>query len=91
MRSVCFKEKLDITSETLTDIITSANNDVRLILNHLSMLAADKSDLEASQKYVKLVRYFVKFFNKVYFAKGNVLHLYSIQRNRLLFFILNVN
>lgn len=63
MRSVCFKEKLDITSETLTDIITSANNDVRLVLNHLSMLAADKSNLEASTKYIKLVRY-TKFLIK---------------------------
>lgn len=59
MRSVCFKEKLNITSEALTDIITSANSDVRLVLNHLSMLAADNNstELEDAKKYVKLVRY----------------------------------
>ena len=59
MRSVCFKEKLNISNEALTDIITSANNDVRLVLNHLSMLVADKSNLEASKKYVKLVTFFL--------------------------------
>lgn len=56
MKTVCFKEKLEIESDLLTSIITASNNDVRLVLNHLSMLAADKnSDLEASKKYVKLV------------------------------------
>ncbi len=56
MRTVCFKENLNISSEALTDVITCANNDVRLVLNHLSMLAADKnSTLDAAKKYVKLV------------------------------------
>lgn len=57
MKSICFKEKLDVSSDILTSIITSSNNDVRLVLNHLSMLAADKNtDLQAAKKYVKLVR-----------------------------------
>ncbi|XP_065212559.1 replication factor C subunit 1 [Planococcus citri] len=55
MKSVCFKEKLNVSSDVLNNIITSSNQDVRLVLNHLSMLAADKnSELEASKKYVKL-------------------------------------
>lgn len=60
MMSVCFKEKLHLSSEALVDIITSANNDVRLVLNHLSMLAADKNtqNLEAAKKYVKLVSHY---------------------------------
>lgn len=57
MRSVCFKEKLNIGNEALMDVITSANNDIRLILNHLSMLAADVSSLEAAKKYIKLVSF----------------------------------
>lgn len=63
MMSVCFKEKLQLPSETLVDIITSANNDVRLVLNHLSMLAADKNskNLEAAKKYVKLVSHYFDF------------------------------
>lgn len=53
--SVCFKEKLKIKPEELTDIITSANQDIRLIMNHLSMLSVQKTSMANSSKHIKLV------------------------------------
>ncbi|KAL1123083.1 hypothetical protein AAG570_002171 [Ranatra chinensis] len=55
MLSICFKEKLKVKPDTLVDIITSTNQDIRLTLNHLSMLAArGEKDLAAASKHVKL-------------------------------------
>lgn len=55
MMSVCFKEGLKITPDQLNDIIKSTNQDIRLVLNHLSVLAAQKeSKLANSEKYVRL-------------------------------------
>ncbi|XP_054268631.1 replication factor C subunit 1 [Macrosteles quadrilineatus] len=54
MMSVCFKEKLKIKPEELTDIITSANQDIRLIMNHLSMLSVQKTSMANSSKHIKL-------------------------------------
>ena len=43
MLSVCFKEGIQIKPEALDEIIMGANQDVRQVLHHLSMLASDKS------------------------------------------------
>jgi len=63
MMTVCYKENLKLPPGALGDIITSANSDVRLVLNHLSMLAADKNskNLEAAKKYVKLVSHYFDY------------------------------
>lgn len=53
--SMCFKEKLKIAPNVITDIITSANQDIRLIINHLSMLAVENSKLANSTKHIKMV------------------------------------
>lgn len=55
MRSICFKEKFSVDAQVLADVISSANQDIRLIINHLSMMAAEKSGIAASKKYIKLV------------------------------------
>ncbi|RZF43766.1 hypothetical protein LSTR_LSTR009189 [Laodelphax striatellus] len=55
MMSICFKEGLKIAPDKLNDIIKSTDQDIRLILNHLSVLAANKdSQLPNSEKFVKL-------------------------------------
>ncbi|XP_014270251.1 replication factor C subunit 1 isoform X2 [Halyomorpha halys] len=55
MMSVCFKEGLKVKPEVLSDIITSTNQDIRLILNHLSVLSAQASlNLPMASKYIKL-------------------------------------
>uniref|UniRef100_A0A1B6MVA5 Replication factor C subunit 1 n=1 Tax=Graphocephala atropunctata TaxID=36148 RepID=A0A1B6MVA5_9HEMI len=54
MMSLCFKEKLKLTPEVLTEIIASANQDIRLIINHLSMLSIEKSGLANSTKHIKM-------------------------------------
>jgi hypothetical protein len=37
MMSICFKEGIKISPETLNDIITGTNHDVRQVLHHLSL------------------------------------------------------
>ncbi|XP_050532917.1 replication factor C subunit 1 isoform X2 [Daktulosphaira vitifoliae] len=54
MMSVCFKEKLKISPEILSSIIASTDNDIRLTLNHLSIIAAGKDNLNINKKYVKM-------------------------------------
>ncbi|CAH1400525.1 unnamed protein product [Nezara viridula] len=55
MMSVCFKEGLKVKPDVISDIITSTNQDIRLILNHLSVLSAQASlNLPMASKYVKL-------------------------------------
>lgn len=62
MLSVCFKEKLKIKPEVLMDIIINTNQDIRLILNHLSMLAASNNDkMKASTKDIKIVSFNIVF------------------------------
>lgn len=60
--SMCFKEKLKLAPNVITDIITSANQDIRLIINHLSMLAVENSKLANSTKHIKMV---ISLFNFV--------------------------
>jgi len=58
MMSICFKEKLKISPDTLSSIIASTDNDIRLTLNHLSVVAAGKDNLNINKKYIKLVMYY---------------------------------
>lgn len=59
--SICFKEKLKIPPETLSSIIASTDNDIRLTLNHLSVVAAGKDNLNINKKYIKMVMYYKSF------------------------------
>lgn len=61
MMSICYKEKLKIPSETLSSIIASTDNDIRLTLNHLSFFAAGKNNLDSNQKHIKMVLYYYYF------------------------------
>merc|ERR1719290_245638 len=49
--SVCFKEKIQIKPEALTELIVGCGQDVRQVLHHLSMVKASNLDskMEASQ------------------------------------------
>ena len=54
MMSVCFKEKIQIKPEALTELITGCGPDVRQVLHHLSMVGAagggaDGGKMEAGQ------------------------------------------
>ena len=55
MMSICFKEKIQIKPEALTELIIGCGQDMRQVLNHLSMVRAscgggvDGYKLEASQ------------------------------------------
>jgi len=51
MMSVCFKEKIQIKPEALTELIVGCGQDVRQVLHHLSMVKASNLDskMEASQ------------------------------------------
>lgn len=55
MLSICFKEKLKIPPDTLSSIIASTDNDIRLTINHLSVFAAGKDNLNLPKKYIKMV------------------------------------
>lgn len=61
MMSICYKEKLTIPSEMLSSIIASTDNDIRLTLNHLSVAAAGKDNLNIDKKYIKMVFYLVLY------------------------------
>lgn len=54
MMSICYKEKLKISPDTLSSIIASTDNDIRLTLNHLSVVAAGKDNLNINKKYIKM-------------------------------------
>uniref|UniRef100_A0A0A9XI57 Activator 1 large subunit n=2 Tax=Lygus hesperus TaxID=30085 RepID=A0A0A9XI57_LYGHE len=55
MMSICFKEGLKIKPDVLNNIIASTNQDIRLVLNHLSMLAAKRdSEMVVTNKELKL-------------------------------------
>ncbi|XP_014246780.1 replication factor C subunit 1-like [Cimex lectularius] len=55
MLSICFKEGLKIKPNILTDIIMSTNQDIRLVLNNLSLLAArNDASMNVSAKDLKL-------------------------------------
>ncbi|KAK9505710.1 hypothetical protein O3M35_009700 [Rhynocoris fuscipes] len=55
MLSICYKENLKVKPEVLTEIISSTNQDIRLTLNHLSMLASKKEQsMNITQRDLKL-------------------------------------
>merc|ERR1712115_288945 len=51
MMSICFKEKIQIKPDALTELIVGCGQDVRQVLHHLSMVKASNLDskMEASQ------------------------------------------
>lgn len=61
MMSICYKEKLKIPPDTLSSIIASTDNDIRLTLNHLSVVAAGKDNLNINKKYIKMVTSYLIF------------------------------
>lgn len=63
MMSICFKEKLKIPPDTLSSIIASTDNDIRLTLNHLSVVAAGKDNLNINKKYIKMVIFNTFFYS----------------------------
>jgi len=63
MMSICFKEKLKISPDILSSIIASTDNDIRLTLNHLSVVAAGKDNLNINKKYIKMVMYYCYQFS----------------------------
>ncbi|KAL7306082.1 hypothetical protein TKK_0001537 [Trichogramma kaykai] len=46
MMSLCFKEGIKITPDELSQIINSTNQDIRQVINHLSMMSASKQKSE---------------------------------------------
>lgn len=70
MLSICFKEGIKIPPDVLSQLIVSANQDVRQTLNLLSMWAVDPSrtdaerlrkDAQTTKKDVKLVCLIIYF------------------------------
>ena len=49
MMSVCFKEKIKIDPQALTELITGCNQDIRQVLHHLSMLKGQSGKLGTEQ------------------------------------------
>lgn len=60
MMSICFKEKIKITPDALTQLVIGCNQDIRQVLHHLTMvkagacegdekMSAEKAKLEASR------------------------------------------
>lgn len=43
MKSICFKENIDISDDNLNRLIESTNQDIRQVINHLAMLSAQSS------------------------------------------------
>lgn len=43
MKSICYKENIQISTEQLDRLIESTNQDIRQVINHLSLLV-DKAD-----------------------------------------------
>jgi len=49
MMSVCFKEKIKIAPDALTDLIVGCNQDIRQVLHQLSMLKAKSAGVESEK------------------------------------------
>lgn len=49
MMSICFKEGLKIPADALTEIISAANQDLRQVLHHLSVLSANNKNLSVDE------------------------------------------
>lgn len=69
MRSICFKEGINIPVNSLHDLIVGANQDIRQTINLLSLWSASgkKSSSEdmshcSTKKDIKMVNFIVKLF-----------------------------
>lgn len=47
MKSICFKEKINISTEDLDRLIISTNQDLRQVINHLSLFLANSSSVSS--------------------------------------------
>lgn len=50
MKSICFKENINITNEDLDLLIESTNQDIRQIINHLALFVGQIGSQEKSEK-----------------------------------------
>ncbi|XP_076289848.1 germ line transcription factor 1 isoform X2 [Lasioglossum baleicum] len=50
MKSICFKENINISTEDLDRLIESTNQDIRQIINHLALFVGNTGTQEKSQK-----------------------------------------
>ena len=51
MLSVCYKEGIKIKPESLDEMIIGSNQDVRQVLNHLSVWSANNKQLNSDQMH----------------------------------------
>ena len=50
MKSICFKENINISTEDLDRLIESTNQDIRQVINHLSLFVGKTATQEKSEK-----------------------------------------
>ncbi|XP_017758699.1 PREDICTED: replication factor C subunit 1 [Eufriesea mexicana] len=50
MKSICFKENINISTEDLDHLIESTNQDIRQVINHLALFAGQSVSQEKSEK-----------------------------------------
>ncbi|XP_076241246.1 germ line transcription factor 1 [Calliopsis andreniformis] len=50
MKSICFKENVNISTEDLDRLIESTNSDIRQVINHLALFAGMSNSQEKSEK-----------------------------------------
>lgn len=50
MKSICFKENIQISTEDLDRLIESTNSDVRQVINHLALFSGKGGAQEKSEK-----------------------------------------
>ncbi|KAI1290017.1 Replication factor C subunit 1 [Halotydeus destructor] len=56
VRSICFKEKINVTSEALDEIILSSNQDIRQVLHYVNLVSANKSYKSGSKLSIKDIK-----------------------------------
>lgn len=50
MKSLCFKENIEISTEDLDRLIESTNYDIRQVINHLEFLGGKTAHVEATDR-----------------------------------------
>ncbi|XP_020279206.1 replication factor C subunit 1 isoform X2 [Pseudomyrmex gracilis] len=50
MKSLCYKEKIEISTQDLDHLIESTNHDIRQVINHLEFLSSQTSNTETINK-----------------------------------------
>lgn len=50
MKSLCFKENINISTEDLDRLIESTNHDIRQVINHLEFLSGKTAQVETTDK-----------------------------------------